>query len=56
MMLYKTITIEQPAPDGQYEYEDLDLKPGVRYFFQVMARHAGGGFSPLSEVVMVKID
>ena len=52
MMLYKTLPLDQ-LPN--YIYEDEDVKPGRRYFYQVMARHQGGGFSKRSEMVMVKV-
>ena len=52
MMLYKTLPIDGLT---DYIFEDDDVRPGRRYFYQVMARHAGGGFSDRSETVMIKV-
>jgi len=52
MMLYKTLKVtDLPA----YAFEDEDVKPGNRYFYQIMARHLGNGFSERSGVLMVKV-
>ena len=52
MALYKTLKVTNLAA---YTFKDEDAKPGRRYFYQVMARHLGGGFSERSDAIMVKV-
>lgn len=56
MMLYTTLPREEVLTDRyRYKFEDKDVKAGVRYFYQIMARHSGEGFSPRSETLMVLV-
>ena len=52
MMLYHTLPFDETT---ELVFEDEDVRPGRRYFYQIMARHRGGGFSDRSEMVMVKV-
>ncbi len=52
VMLYKTLTSDMLT---NYEYVDEDVKPGYRYLYKVMARYKDGGFSPFTELKMVKV-
>ena len=52
MMLYETIPTTSLT---DLRYEDTDVKAGHRYFYQIMARHHGGGFSEMTEVKMVRV-
>jgi len=52
LMLYETLDI---AALMEYEFEDIDVKPGHRYFYQIVARHLDGGHSERSEMVTVKV-
>lgn len=51
VMLYKTIPLSQLT--AGFLWVDEDVKPGRRYFYQMMARHTDGGFSERSGVLMV---
>ena len=53
IMLYKTLPIDELT---SYTFNDKDVKKGARYIYQIMARHQGGGFSPMSKPVMVKVE
>jgi len=52
MMLYETVSTNELT---DLIFEDTDVKAGHRYFYQIMARHHGGGFSEMSEVKMVRV-
>jgi len=52
LMLYKTLSADSLA---DYVYEDLDVQRGKRYFYQIIARHLGGGHSPLSTILTIKV-
>lgn len=52
LMLYETLDIDTLE---EYEFEDIDVKPGHRYFYQIVARHLDGGHSERSEMVTVKV-
>ena len=52
LMLYKTIPIEDLE---DYSYQDIDVKPGGRYFYQIIARHVDGGHSETSKLLTVKV-
>ena len=52
LMLYETLDIDSLT---NYEFEDADVKPGHRYFYQIVARHTDGGHSERSEMVTVKV-
>jgi len=52
MMLYQTV----PASSlTDLIFEDTDVQAGHRYFYRILARHHGGGFSEMSEVKMVRV-
>lgn len=52
LMLYKTIGIEEL---DDFIYQDLDVKAGGRYFYQIIARHTDGGHSIPSKLLTVKV-
>ena len=52
MMLYESVSTSELT---DLIFEDTDVKAGHRYFYQIMARHHGGGFSEMSEVKMVRV-
>jgi len=52
LMLYKTIPLDELE---DYVYKDIDVKPGGRYFYQIIARHIDGGHSDPSKLLMVKV-
>ncbi len=52
MMLYQTVPANSLT---DLIFEDTDVKAGRRYFYRILARHHGGGFSEMSEVKMVRV-
>jgi len=52
MMLYQTIPTSSLT---DLRFEDTDVKAGHRYFYRILARHHGGGFSEMTEVKMVRV-
>ncbi len=52
LMLYKTLPADELA---SFTFTDEDILPGRRYFYKIMARHLGGGFSPRSKTLMVRV-
>ena len=52
MMLYQTIPTTNLT---DLKFEDTDVQAGHRYFYRILARHHGGGFSEMSAVKMVRV-
>ena len=52
IMLYKTLPLEIMTG---YGFLDEDVQPNRRYYYQIIARHADGGFSEKSRTLMVKV-
>ncbi len=52
MMLYQTVSTTSLT---DLKFEDTDVKAGHRYFYRILARHHGGGFSEMSKVKMVRV-
>jgi len=52
LMLYKTVAADDMT---NFSFKDYDVKPGKRYFYQIMARHLDGGHSSLSKTLTIKI-
>ncbi|MEM8907395.1 MAG: hypothetical protein AAGD05_06065, partial [Bacteroidota bacterium] len=52
LMLYKTLSV---AELSEYVFIDEDVRPGRRYFYQLLARHLNGGYSEMSAVIMAKV-